>query len=343
MELHELKLSLQRHLADGLVTIIGSGLSCAEGLPGMGRLADHLDISLPAILTGALADEWEALAPEIKRVGLEAAFLAKAPSPSLEVAIIATVGSHVADEEKKVVAELFQNGRRLRLTRLISHLIKPAGGIPLITTNYDRLVEIAVEEAGLGADTMFYGRFFGSIDEKRSRYSFCRDAALHRGKVSLSYLPRAAVFKPHGSLDWYLRGAKPVFFAGDLPGATRLIITPGQNKFRHGYQSPFDLHRAKANDAIDRASRFLIIGYGFNDDHLETHLVPAIEAGKPALLITQKLSDAAQRLVSRCSSVIALEALDPDGTRAHVATKPYDFAGVRMWDLNDFISEILEP
>jgi hypothetical protein len=33
---------IQQHFTDGLVTVIGSGLSAAEGLPGMPDLADYL-------------------------------------------------------------------------------------------------------------------------------------------------------------------------------------------------------------------------------------------------------------------------------------------------------------
>lgn len=50
---------------------------------------------------------------------------------------------------------------------------------------------------------------------------------------------------------------------------------------RQGYESPFDHHRSRANQEIDRAGRFLVLGYGFNDDHLETHLSPSIKGGKP--------------------------------------------------------------
>jgi len=46
VDLHDLKLVLQRHFSDGLVTIVGSGLSCAEGLPGMAELATHLQSTL---------------------------------------------------------------------------------------------------------------------------------------------------------------------------------------------------------------------------------------------------------------------------------------------------------
>ena len=42
LDLDKLKQYLQRHLTDGLVTVVGSGLSCAEGLPSMGALGDHL-------------------------------------------------------------------------------------------------------------------------------------------------------------------------------------------------------------------------------------------------------------------------------------------------------------
>ena len=32
-----------------------------------------------------------------------------------------------------------------------------------------------------------------------------------------------------------------------------LIITPGLNKYREGYSVPFDIHRARANEEIDKS------------------------------------------------------------------------------------------
>ena len=46
------------------------------------------------------------------------------------------------------------------------------------------------------------------------------------------------------------------------------MITPGVNKYRAGYNSPFDKHRDLANDYIKNAGRLLVVGYGFNDAHL---------------------------------------------------------------------------
>lgn len=346
MDLDEVKRRLQQHLSDGLVAVVGSGLSCAEGLPGMGELADYLQANVGPGLSGDDLSVWAVIAPLIKDMGLEAALLVKAPTAGLESAIAAATAALVSERERKVVTEVFTGMRTLRLTKLIPHLLKPSNGLPIVTTNYDRLVEIAVEEAGFGVDTMFVGHFAGKLNERESKLSFCRNVTFKKPSFTYHYRQRAIVYKPHGSLDWYLREGKPVCYAGDLPGSTRLIITPGQNKFRNGYESPFDHHRSRGNEAIDRASRFLILGYGFNDDHLETHLSPAIRAGKPTLMMTRSLSAKAEALAVGHANVIALDHAQEagvEGTRM-IIDKTHSFVpGVAFWDVHSFIAEVLEP
>lgn len=345
MSLDDLKRRLQDHFSDGLVTVVGSGLSVAEGIPGMGDLATHLRDKVALSLGADDAALWTELVPLIEKQGLEEALQTKAPTATLEAEIAARTGDLLALHERRVISQVFA-GRKLRLTRLLAHMMKPSTGLPIITTNYERLVEVAVEEAGLGVDTMFVGHFAGAIDEKKSRYSFCRGVELKNRSPRFQYRERALVFKPHGSLDWYLRGDRPVCCAAELEGATRLIITPGRNKFRNGYDSPFDLHRAKANEAIDRAARFLILGYGFNDDHLETHLLPAIKVGKPTLILTRTLSAKAQALALAQASVIALDFAQEagiDGTRVICDRAPTFVPGLAIWDVNSLVDEVLEP
>jgi len=312
----------------------------------MGELGSHLCAKIGPDLVGVDLADWAVIAPLIKVKGLEAALIEKAPSAALEAAIATATARLIVDRERAIVTEVFAGTRILRLTRLIPHLLKPSAGVPIITTNYDRLVEIAAEEAGLSVDTMFIGRFAGTLNERESRLSFCRDVTIKKGKAVFHYRSRALVCKPHGSLDWYLRNGTPVQYLGDLPGASRLIITPGQNKFRNGYDSPFDHHRSRANDSIDRASRYLIIGYGFNDDHLETHLSPAIRAGKPTLLMTYELSAAAEALALGHTNVIALDRATSggvEGTRVIIEKQQVFFPGLVLWDVQSFISEVLEP
>lgn len=346
MDLHSLKQELQDHLRDGLVTVIGSGLSCAEGLPGMGELADHLKTAIgPTLSPGDLA-AWKEISIAIAANGLEAALLKHPPSNTLEIAIGNSTSEFIAGRERDVITDVFNGTRVLRLTRLLKHMLKPNSGLPIVTTNYDRLAEVAAEDAGLGVDTMFLGQFVGPLNPKESQLSFCRDVTLKNRRPTFTYAQRATVLKPHGSLDWYLRDGRPVRYGGDLPGATRLIITPGQNKFRNGYDSPFDAHRERANRAIDQASRFLVLGYGFNDDHLETHLTPAIRAGRPTLMLTHSLSPKALQLALANANVLALDYERQgghDGTRVIHCKTPHFVPKLALWDVHSFVSEVLEP
>lgn len=347
MELHSVKLRLQEHLSDGMVTVVGSGLSCAEGLPGMGELANYLLTNIGSNLEEDDSTAWKEIGRLILSKGLEAALLAMPPTPALETAISSATAELISERERSVISEVFSGKRKLRLTRLLSHLVKPPSGLTIVTTNYDRLVEIAAEEADLGADTMFTGRFAGQLNENESRMSFCRGITMKpRRAASLQFRQRAIVCKPHGSLDWYARNGRPVFYAGELTGVSRLIITPGHNKFRNGYESPFDHHRSKANEAIDRASRFLVLGYGFNDDHLETHLSPRIRAGKPTLMLTHSLSAVARDFAFKFPSVIALEHAQKSGvtgTNAIIEQQEFFFPNIAIWDVDSFVTEVLEP
>jgi hypothetical protein len=251
LELSDLKLLLQRHFTDGLVTVVGSGLSCAEGLPGMGALAAYLQAHIEAGLSDGDKVLWAELSPMISANGLEAALLENPPSASLEAAIVAKTAELIAQKEREIVTEVFNKTRTLRFTRLLTHMLKPTAGIPVITTNYDRLIEIASEEACLGVDTLFVGQFAAHLNEQESRLGFCREVTLKGKTVQYRYRDRVNVFKPHGSLDWYYREGKPVSYAGDLP-LHRLIITPGLNKFRNGYES---LLTAIGNEQMVRSTR----------------------------------------------------------------------------------------
>lgn len=345
MSLHQIKKRLQAHLSDGLVLIVGSGLSCAEGIPGMRELGTHLRETLTDKLTGEDATIWQAIAEQVEVKGLEAALLLVPPTPGIEVEVVNATAYLVLERERKVIADVFAGKTVLRITKLVSHLVKPNTGIPIITTNYDRLLEVGLEEAAMGVDTMFSGRFAGVLNEQFSKFNLCVGLKPRCKPPTLKFRDRAIVYKPHGSLDWYLRDGRPVCYGGELgPEATRLIITPGRNKFRTGYESPFDLHRGRANEAIDKASRFLILGYGFNDDHLETHLSPAIRQGKPTLMMAYELTSKAKALASEISSVIALERAEQDGVEGTriIADRTETFVpSFSLWDVNHFIREVL--
>ena len=83
-----LKKELQAIFSDGLVTVIGSGLSCAEGLPGMGALATELISKVPSAIPDADKATWAAIESCLASDGLEGALLKHPPTDGIESAII---------------------------------------------------------------------------------------------------------------------------------------------------------------------------------------------------------------------------------------------------------------
>ncbi|MCM1494538.1 MAG: SIR2 family protein [Bacteroides sp.] len=210
----------------------------------------------------------------------------------------------------------------------------------VITTNYDRLIEYACEINDIMVDTLFVGKYLASYKPDQSKYSCCIGIQQRNGKgTTLKYAPKITLLKPHGCLSWHLINDIP-YSIMNYPVEDSLIITPGLNKYREGYSVPFDIHRGRANEEIDRAQQYIIIGYGFGDDHLETHLVQQLRRGKPALILTYELSPNAERLVDECKNVTAIShanSLDSKVTNAEGETI---LSGINFWDLHEMIKEV---
>jgi hypothetical protein len=353
-ELDAIKKRLQSHFSDGLVIIVGSGLSCAEGLPSMSDLATCLQDDIPKKL-GVLKDEdkksWGQIDELLKRgQDIEKALTIVVPSSDLHVLITETVSKFMSGEEAKVFESVIKRSTELRFSKLLKHLLKPKTGIPVITTNYDRLIEVASETMGMGVDSLFAGYHIGRFDEERSAMSFCYDAQYKRilnkrPVVERKFINRIKLLKPHGSLDWYLLDGEPVRCPYNISTAP-LIIAPGLTKLRTGYDRPFDRHRDKANEYIDAAARYLIIGYGFNDDHLQTHLEHRLKSGIPALVLVHSLSSKARELIAKCENIVAIESAGYDSKKGSYLidkSSTIHLDNAEWWDLKSFIEEVLGP
>jgi hypothetical protein len=149
-----------------------------------------------------------------------------------------------------------------------------------------------------------------------------------------------SLYKPHGSLDWVDFHGEPVRSGFDLGPESALIVTPGRDKYRACYNEPFDMHREFANEAIDRADRLLIIGYGFNDDHLETHLKARIRSGRQTVMLARTLSENAKANLAVGPSVWGIEEAF-GGTTIYNNGNTRDVIGEKLWDVAGFVSGVL--
>lgn len=340
MTLEDLTKFVQEHFTDGLVLVVGSGLSSAEGIPGMLELAEHLK-NRSSILTGGDAGLWTTIANALENgEGLEAALLKTPPTESLEAWIAKNTCQFLLPKEREIIAGAIRGERILRLTMLLGKILKPSNGLPILTPNYDRLIEVACELAGFHVDTTAIGQYAGGFDYKRSCMGSCRGILMRGRTTVLDHFPRAIVLKPHGSLDWYRTDRGPIRGSIDLE-LERLIITPGLNKYKAGYSAPFDKQRDLANDYVDQAARFLIVGYGFNDDHLQPHLIKRIQDGVPTLIVTRDASPKALEVVATSSRTVCLSKPSTgEGVIAISNGTRNEHQGKPLWDLGTMTQEI---
>lgn len=341
MNIDDIVKSIQHHFTDGLVLVVGSGLSAAEGMPTMSKLADYLKAE-SGTLSGEDAATWSDVVTVLDAgEGLEAALLKHSPPESLEIWIAEKTCELLMPEELEIMGRVIKGDQELRLTTFLRKVLKPANGLPILTPNYDRLIELACEIAGFHVDTIAVGQYAGTFDAERSCMGSAR-GIITRGKTTLiDHFPRAIVLKPHGSFDWFRNGTNALRCSVNIE-AERLIITPGLNKYKAGYSAPFDKHRELANNHIDRAARLLVVGYGFNDDHLQTHLEKQIRKGTPTLILTRTAGKRVQILAAESPTCVCLaKPAAGSGTLVFSHAAKFEQDGHDLWDLGILAKELL--
>jgi hypothetical protein len=344
LDLSKVKRQIQDHLQEGLLIVVGTGLSMAEGIPGMWTLAEHLMREVPSRLAAAPDPAWDIAATALATGdNLEAAMGKANLLPTTVEAIVAETARLISAAERKVFEHVLAGKRELPLTPFVKHLFKGGKKFHLITTNYDRLVEMAAEAAEIGVDSRFFGYLHGRPDPRRSADSH-RQSYLS-GKNSLfRNLPCLCVHKPHGSLDWFEVGGKIVRCPIDH-GTVPIIITPGTTKYRESFRWAFDDQRNAGNRAASTATRLMFIGYGFNDDHLEQYLCPNLKLTKPTIIVAKQPSDNAWKVIknSKETDVLALCAVSNTDSRTRIVTQSGEELVVdeQLWNLEGFNKGVL--
>lgn len=339
-------LALTRTLAQDCVRhtpviILGSGASAGHGIPGMWHLGEHLRTSAPPVdAISADLDGWQKFLDFLPSSDLERALTEISLTPKMTRHVVHTTWQYLNESDISIFQKLCVDRHCLTLSRLFTYLFMSTNReIQVVTPNYDRLAEYAAEASGFMAYTGFSYGLFG----RRSSVPYPK---IFHGKMPARTVN---VWKVHGSFSWFgdAKGELVSLPPGkDIPaGLDPLIITPGIEKYRRTHDEPFRTIMHQADQAINSASAFLCIGYGFNDQHLQTLLVQRCQSSAaPLVLITKQVSPTAREFLrsGRCQRYLALEE-NGSATKMYCNEVPdgVDIADYACWRLEDFLNLVM--
>lgn len=337
----QIALIAQKYLALQPVLVVGSGASAPHGIPTMNELGQHLVDTIRPDAVKAETKAW-GLFKELVTQGLDLENALQ--QVSLPDALVRRVESSTWDlfsrRDLSLYNKLIAGTSQLPLTRLFRFLLRVANPrVSVFTTNYDRLVEYAADCAEADVFTGFSSGWLRRFMPERIE----GDASSHVAKVD--------IWKMHGSLDWFERDpGQPIAIplsARVPPGYRPLVVTPGLDKYRRTHGDPFRAVIAHADRVFARASSFLCIGYGFNDEHVQPRLVRRIQRdGVPILVLTRTLTSKAREIIlsNNCHEFLALE---EHGTATMVYGSGFHNGELlpksAIWQLPCFLDTVAEP
>lgn len=318
------------------VIILGSGASAAFGMPGMCKLAKHLMANVVATdLSDDEQTSWASFCEQLKNdIDLETALHDVPLSQELTGRVVAETWKLLTPEDIKVFEESLNNTSLFPLGKLIKHMFNStAKELNIITPNYDRLAEYACEQENIHHYSGFSHGYRG--------YSVKKDYLTCPRQVN--------IWKVHGSLGWFSNSNGVITSLSNINeipnGLTPLIVTPGIEKYRSTHKEPYKTIIHESDDVMDKATAYLCIGFGFNDEHIQTKLVNrCANNGATVVVITYELTDATKAFIANdnTNKYLAIEAADNKKSRIYSSLfdDPKEVDG-DFWSLNGFMSLIM--
>jgi len=213
----------------------------------------------------------------------------------------------------------------------------------IITPNYDLLVEYAADLIGAPCINGFCGGILRTWKPEIGMVP----PMLRQGKKTVR-AKNLRLIKPHGSFSWYQSKTNPdqiieCFKSDGINGDwQRCMIAPGPSKFAEALKDVRREHLHHMDHAFKEAQSLLIIGYGFNDQHLEAHLRRSLEKGTPALCVTYSLSkDVLQEFIAPHPNMTCITSDGTTGCFVQTGGIEQYYPDDDIWRLDRFVSEFI--
>lgn len=334
----------------------GTGMSCAMDTSfGMPALRDALVVKMQErTLTATQASEWQNVVSALEQGSdLESSLNAVSDHNLLRI-VTEITGAFVASLDRRFAYSIAQGSTEWPASRLLSRLIETLpesdGVLHVLTPNYDLLFEYTCDFLGLP----YTNGLFGGIERKedwtavdRALLEPCKIRQGNKIKTVYRSKKHARLYKVHGSLNYFLHRNAIVennaWMWNPPEFAERVMITPGLSKYQALQRYRRELLQY-ADSAVDSATHFLFLGYGFNDSHLEEYVKrKLVTQSSPGLIVTRDCNPRIESLLDQSENLWLFCKLDgEDGTK--IFNKRYsgwlELKGQSLWDVRVFTDRI---
>lgn len=183
----------------------------------------------------------------------------------------------------------------------------------IFNLNYDPLIERAAERAKVRLYDGFVGHEHAYFDASTLEERIFRIRGTYRGRQTDETAKPLHLLKLHGSVGWYecpTLGIRRCGFGVCIPdGTKRLMIPPQRRKandtMTQPYQALWSAFRGSLGQDHTPMHRLTCIGYGFQDEHVNTLIESALARTAFTVLIFAKaLSDTSWYRWSQKDNVI---------------------------------------
>ena len=272
-----------------LAFLFGAGTSQALGVPGLAALTKSVAVDLSAgdrkHFERLLAlDSDGNLETVLNRVRLCREMLGESETREVEGLSAPTANSldlAICHSIRKQVSVPPPAG--LKTHYVFAHWLKTITRIfpvEIFTTNYDQLLEMAMESA----ETPHFDGFVGSVSPFFRANSIDSDF----GGIPIPSVPRdwIRLWKLHGSIGWVmafdeLAGAKRIVRrAGLVPDPSdELMVYPSRQKYSDSRRLPFMAYQDRLRRLLASGETLLVIcGYSFSDEHINEILFQSLRS-----------------------------------------------------------------
>ena len=305
---------VQRFLKNPPVIIWGSGATIPYGLPNMEDLKEHLK-------------------PEIGELDKDT---------NLEV----TLGK--IDDKNKIdkITKMIRIAVLKKNLECLKHSIQTSGyfkaiekmirkfynthpqNINIVTTNYDCILEYTLSRSNYSFTDGFTGRPLSKFNPELF------------GKKEI-----INIIKVHGSLNWFSDNNDNIFYSPYeyKPDNLKYTMIPParERKYQEAFKEPYRTLIGKSDHIIDNANSFLVIGFGFNDEHLTPKIDHKIKTGTPIVIVTKKATNSCIKKISDAKKYCLFEKTENGTKITFKEKKDTDKTNIQLtknyWELNKFM------